>query len=65
MVNGQSEGVVTAHGPENNEVVYPIILVEIDSIKKHALLDTGAGSSCASSNSSISSRNDLQKKEKT
>ena len=49
MVNGQSEGVVTAHGPENNEVVYPIILVEIDGIKTHALLDTGAGISCVSS----------------
>ena len=42
------EGVITAHQPENKEVVYPIILVEIDGIKTHALLDTGAGSSYAS-----------------
>ena len=40
---------LTAHGPDNKEVVYPIILVEIDGIKTHALLDTGAGSSYASS----------------
>lgn len=44
----KSEGVLTAHHPEHNEVVYPIILVEIDGIKTHALLDTGAGSSYAS-----------------
>ena len=44
----KTEGVLTAHQPENKEVVYPIILVEIDRIKTHALLDTGAGSSYAS-----------------
>ena len=44
----KTEGVLTAHQPENKEVVYPIILVEIDGIKTHALLDTGAGSSYAS-----------------
>ena len=50
MIKGRnSEGVLTAHGPDNKEVVYPIILVEIDGIKTHALLDTGAGSSYASS----------------
>lgn len=42
-------GVLTAQGPENKEVVYPVILMEIDEIKTHALLDTGAGSSYASS----------------
>ena len=50
MIKGRnSEGVLTAHGPDNKEVVYPIILVEIDGIKTHALLDTDAGSSYASS----------------
>ena len=50
MIKGRnSEGVLTAHGPDNKEVVYPIILIEIDGIKTHALLDTGAGSSHASS----------------
>ena len=44
----KTEGVLTAHQPENKEVVYPIVLVEIDGIKTHALLDTGAGSSYAS-----------------
>ena len=44
----KTEGVLTAHQPENKEVVYPIVLVEIDWIKTHALLDTGAGSSYAS-----------------
>ena len=44
----KTEGVLTVHQPENKEVVYPIILVEIDGIKTHALLDTGAGSSYAS-----------------
>ena len=43
----KTEGVLTAHQPENKEVVYPI-LVEIDGIKTDALLDTGAGSSYAS-----------------
>ena len=36
------------HQQENKEVVYPIVHVEIDGIKTHALLDTGAGSSYAS-----------------
>ena len=44
----KTEGVLTAHQAENKEVVYPIILVEIDGIKTHALLDTGSGSSYAS-----------------
>ena len=44
----KTEGVLTAHQPENKEAVYPIIFVEIDGIKTHALLDTGSGSSHAS-----------------
>ena len=39
---------LTALDPVNKEVIYPIILVEVDGIKTHALLDTGAGSSYAS-----------------
>ena len=42
------ERVLTAHQRDNKEVVYPIVLVEIDGVKTHALLDTGAGSSYAS-----------------
>ena len=38
----KTEGVLTAHQPENKEVIHPINLVEIDEIKAHALLDTGA-----------------------
>ena len=44
----KTEGVVTAHQPENKEVVYPIVLIEIDEIKTHALLDTSTESSYAS-----------------
>ena len=46
----KSEGVLTTHHPENNKIVYPIILVEIDGIKTHALLDTSAGSLYALTN---------------
>ncbi len=42
------EVVMTARKQEDQEVIYPIVLVEIDGIKTHALLDTGAGSSYAS-----------------
>ena len=44
------ERVMTAHTSEdqNMQVIYPILLVEIDGIKTHALLDTGSGSSYAS-----------------
>jgi hypothetical protein len=37
----------SAHSPTDSEVIYPIVFVEV--IKTHALLDTGAGSSYASS----------------
>jgi len=40
--------VLTTLDPVNKDVIYPIILVEVDGIKTHALLDTGAGSSYAS-----------------
>ena len=43
------DAVKTAHTEGDNEVVYPVVLVQIDGIKTHALLDTGAGSSYASS----------------
>ena len=39
---------MTAINQQNKDVVYPIILADIDGIKTHALLDTGAGSSYAS-----------------
>ena len=35
--------------PGDNEVVYPVLFAKVDGIKTHALLDTGAGSSYASS----------------
>lgn len=38
----------TAHKQDDKEVIYPVVLVQIDGIKTHALLDTGAGSSYAS-----------------
>ncbi|PFX23750.1 hypothetical protein AWC38_SpisGene11665 [Stylophora pistillata] len=44
----KTEGVLTAHQPENKEVIHPVILVEIDGIKTYALLDTSAGCSYAS-----------------
>ena len=40
--------VMTAHKSDDKEIIYPIVLVEIDGIKTHALLDTGTGSSYAS-----------------
>ena len=45
----EHDTVKTAHTEGDNEVIYPIVMVQIDGIKTHALLDTGAGSSYASS----------------
>ena len=40
---------MAAHaGGENTEVVYPVVVVELDGIKTHALLDTGSGSNILS-----------------
>ena len=39
---------LSAHRDEDQQVIYPTVLVEIDGIQTHALLDTGAGSSYAS-----------------
>ena len=44
----EQDAVKTAHTEGDNEVVYPVILVQINGIKTCALLDTGAGSSYAS-----------------
>ena len=44
------EAAMTARKQEDQEVIYPIVLVEVEGIKTHALLDTGAGSSYASTN---------------
>jgi hypothetical protein len=38
----------SAHQADESEVIYPVILLEVDGIKTRALLDTGAGSSYAS-----------------
>ena len=59
----EHEIVKTAHtgGGGDNEVIYPVVMVEVDGIKTHALLDTGAGSSYASS----SLTNALKRKPKT
>ena len=35
--------------PNGNDVVYPVVVVEIEGVKCRALLDTGSGSSFASS----------------
>ena len=39
---------MTALHPEENEVLYPVVLIEVDGIRTRALLDTGAGSSYVS-----------------
>ena len=43
----RSEGLLTPHLCKT-EVVYPVVLVNVNGIKTRALLDTGAGSSYAS-----------------
>ena len=45
----EHDTVKTAHTEGDNKVIYPIVMVQIDGIKTHALLDTGAESSYASS----------------
>jgi len=40
---------MTAQNKETERVVYPVVVVEVNGIKCRALLDTGAGSSYASS----------------
>ena len=42
------EPALTARKQEDQEEIYPIVLVEVDRIRTHALLDTGSGSSYAS-----------------
>ena len=44
----RSEGLLTPHLCGKTEVVYPVVLVNVNGIKTRALLDTGAGSSYAS-----------------
>ena len=41
------EGVMTAHSNSSEGVIYPTVLVEVDGIKMHALLNTSARSSYA------------------
>jgi hypothetical protein len=38
----------SAHQADESEVIYPVVLLEIEGIKTRALLDTAAGSSYAS-----------------
>lgn len=44
----RSKGLLTAHQRDKLEVVYPVVLVNVNGIKTRALLDTGAESSYAS-----------------
>ena len=44
----RSEGLLTAHLSDKTEVVYPVVLVNVDGIKTRALLDTRVASSYAS-----------------
>ena len=44
----QPKPALAAHREEDQQVIYPTVLVEIDGVKAHVLLDTGAGSSYAS-----------------
>ena len=44
----QPKPALAAHREEDQQVIYPTVLVEIDGVKAHAFLDTGAGSSYAS-----------------
>ena len=39
---------MTAHRPEDSEVIYPVVQIEVEGIQTQALLDSGAGSSYAS-----------------
>ena len=44
----QPKPALAAHREEDQQVIYPTVLVEIDGVKAHVLLDAGAGSSYAS-----------------
>ena len=51
LICGESEQpkpALAAHREEDQQVIYPTVLVEIDGVKAHALLDTGAGCTYAS-----------------
>ena len=43
-----AEKMLTARCPDEAEVVYPVVIIEVEGVKCRALLDTGAGSSYAS-----------------
>ena len=42
------EGFMSAHRAEDNQVIYPVVVIEVDGIKTRALLDTDSGSCYAS-----------------
>lgn len=46
--DGQTEGFMTTLHPEENEVMYPEVLIEVDGMRTRNLLDTGVGSSYVS-----------------
>ena len=43
-----SEKLLTAHHSNDPEVIYPVVIIDVEGVKCRALLDTGAGSSYAS-----------------
>ena len=44
----KSEKQLTAHQSSDPEVIYPVVVIDVDGVKCRALLDSGAGSSYAS-----------------
>lgn len=47
-VEQKPEGMLVAHQSGESEVVYPVVMMEVDGIKTRGLLDTGAESPYAS-----------------
>ena len=43
-----AERKLTAHPPGDTEVIYPVVTIKVEGVKCRVLLDTKAGSSCAS-----------------
>jgi hypothetical protein len=55
---------MSAHRAEDNQVIYPVVIIEVDGIKTRALLDTGSGS-CYTSAKLIDSLNKKPKEIQT
>ena len=45
---GAAEKMLTAHHPDDADVTYPVVIIEVEGVRCRALLDTGVGSSYAS-----------------